>query len=228
MAVSLSDIARHMSSRISTTLYSQSVEPPATYSWKASCNNFQWYGDIWWVAWQGFPQGIIFLQWRVTQSPIWAKQHRFLSLLVFGVVALEFCGNIRHGINSTCWWFRNPANRWRLEEKNLNLLTGFIHPCPGLVVSTHLKNSSQIASFPQVWVQIEIFETTTEFHTSFRSVVNAGVWKINSFFTPCQQFPPSNHRKSPLQWGYIGSTERPQAPRNRVPPRFWRVASWHS
>lgn len=44
-------------------------------------------------------------------------------------------------------------------------------------------------------------------------------------FTPFHQFPPSNHRKSPLQWGYIGSTERPQAPRNRVPPRFWRGAS---
>ena len=100
----------------------------------------------------GFPTGDDIPTMEGNIIALWAKQHRFLSLLL-GVVALEFCGNIRHGINYTCWWFRNPANRWRLEEKIPTYSRVLYIPGPWLVVSTHLKNSSQIASFPQVRVK---------------------------------------------------------------------------
>ena len=55
MAVWLSDIVGHISSQIPATLCSQSVEPPGTYSWNASCKNIQCYSG----CFAGIPAGDI-------------------------------------------------------------------------------------------------------------------------------------------------------------------------
>ena len=76
--------------------------------------------------------------------------------------------SIHHVSLSNCWGFDKECDPGEGKDSRFQTLYGLIcRSCKAmqlyyqLVVSTHLKNTSQIGHLPQVGVKIKIIETTT-------------------------------------------------------------------